>query len=65
MTLIFGLRERVGIKHKAKVLMDIQANLALMARTAIAPEEEDASVQPAEIMIQPGELFSGPPFPVE
>jgi hypothetical protein len=47
----FGLRERAVIKHRAKMLMDNQANLALMARTAITPEEEEAFVQLEEAVV--------------
>jgi hypothetical protein len=50
--------ERVVIKNRAKMLVDNQANLALMARTAITPEEEEA-------LIQLEEFFQDPPFPVE
>jgi hypothetical protein len=61
----FGSRERAVIKHRAKMLMDNQANLSLMARKAITPEEEEASVQPEEAVVQLGEFREGPPFPVE
>jgi hypothetical protein len=61
----FGLGERVVIKHRAEMLMDNQTNLALVARTAISPEEEEASVQLEEAVVQLGEFFQGPPFPVE
>jgi hypothetical protein len=65
MTLIFGLRERVVIKQRAKMFMDNQANLALMESMAIIPGEEEASVQPEEAVVQLEEFFQGPPFPVE
>jgi hypothetical protein len=61
----FGLRERVVIKHRKKMLMDNQANLAFMAMTAISPDEKEASVQPKEAVGQLGEFFHSPPFPVE
>jgi hypothetical protein len=63
----FELRERVVTNHRAEMLMGNQVNLALMARTAITPEEEEeeASVQLGEAMIQLGESFQSPPFPVE
>jgi hypothetical protein len=61
----FGLHEHVTIKHRAKILMNNQANLALMVLTVITPEEVEASVQPEEAVIQLGEFFQVPPFPVE
>jgi hypothetical protein len=45
------------IKHTAKMLMDNQTNLALMARTAITPEEQEASVQPEESVVRLGECL--------
>jgi hypothetical protein len=59
----FGLHERVVIKHRVKLLLDNQANLALMARTVIIPEEEEVSVQPEKAVVQLGESLQGPPFP--
>jgi hypothetical protein len=57
--------EASQLLHRAKMFMDNQANLALMARTAITPEEEEASLQPEKAVVQLGEFFQGPPFPVE
>jgi hypothetical protein len=47
----FKLRERVVTKHRAKVFMDNQMNLTLIARTAITAEEEGTSLQPEEAMV--------------
>jgi hypothetical protein len=45
--------------------MDNQANLALMARTAITTEEAEASVQPKEALAQLGEFLQSSPLPVK
>jgi hypothetical protein len=65
MTSRFGLRERIVIKHSAKRLMNDQVNLALMAKMATTPEEEEASVQPEEAVVPLGEFFPSPSFRVE
>jgi hypothetical protein len=42
------------------MLIDNQANLALMLRTAITPDEEEGSMQPQEAVIQLEEFFQDP-----
>jgi hypothetical protein len=54
----FGHRERTEIKHRAKWLMDSQANQQKMKQLPEAPAEEEAA-------FDPGEFFTGPAFPKE